>query len=209
MIRSHNPFFCNKFPLEKHPNFRFTEDFDKSLAFDKYSVKAKTLDEFAKECNAGEPKPEEELPPIDMTQEKLNQIHPKPGEEIEIEYETLAEIEYYASADTDIEITEEFESEAMYGIPSAYKSMKMPEPDPNYRRMEEIDDEDEENEFTVEDVVVYAKPQVEAVPIENLHEMSIEFEPAGETETFAKALEENTKREIDTLAEPSANPFAM
>lgn len=46
MIRSHNPFYCHKYPIEQHPNFKYTEDGDPQNAFDISTVHAVTIAEY-------------------------------------------------------------------------------------------------------------------------------------------------------------------
>ena len=45
-IRSHNPFYCHKYPIENHPNYQFLEDADKANAFDVKTIKAVSIAEF-------------------------------------------------------------------------------------------------------------------------------------------------------------------
>jgi type IV secretion system protein VirD4 len=97
MIRSHNPFYCNKFQIEKHPNFKFTEDFDKSLAYDKYSIKAVTLEQFAKQCEELNPKPQ-----TDVTREKLQRIIHPPDPPTEVTSEVVKSVEFETHSDIEL-----------------------------------------------------------------------------------------------------------
>jgi type IV secretion system protein VirD4 len=49
IIKAHNPFFCTKYPIENHPNYKFLEDFDKKNKFDYSSIKVITLEKFVLE----------------------------------------------------------------------------------------------------------------------------------------------------------------
>ena len=158
MIRSHNPFYCNKFPLEQHPNFKFTEDFDKSLAFDKYSIKVTTLQEFGEQNNrraaGGKPADAEdgENESNDTTRSKLERTFPKPGEEklevssksVDFIFETYADAAEFADGENDggVDIVEIYaqdpEDYKKYGIPSELESLDMPaEPE-----REEVEDDE-------------------------------------------------------------------
>lgn len=50
MMRSHNPFYCRKYPIEKHPNYQFLADLDNANAFDVASVHSVTLSELQEKC---------------------------------------------------------------------------------------------------------------------------------------------------------------
>lgn len=45
MIRSHNPFYCTKYPLQDHPNYKLLADGNKSRTFHVESIHAITIDE--------------------------------------------------------------------------------------------------------------------------------------------------------------------
>ena len=203
MIRSHNPFYCGKFPIEEHPNFKFIEDFDKALAFDKYSVKAITLDEFAKMCGANNFENTEENPQIEAVQVKLEQIYPKPGEDVievtiqpvEVEYQSYADIEQYADGDFVSEVTEELALGVMYSAvtDNQYELLEMPEaPDPDYKPMEFAEDDDGDIDETSDEFdnnfSFYDNSFDEVEAIENLQEMSVECAFTAQTETSARAL---------------------
>jgi type IV secretion system protein VirD4 len=217
MIRSHNPFYCNKFPLEKHPNFKFTEDFDKSLAFDKYSVKAKTLEEFAAECEALNPKPKEEIPQQTGTHGKLEKtLYPKP-EELDDEVishpiQSYADIEHFSDGDIEVSVREEYTGDPKYGIPMELSSHEMPsEPDPKHFNEEEyvneandykpptIADDEEDDGWGGSG---FAVPSEEVTPIENLENKEIKAVIAAKVETIAVAVKVDAKihKSIDVFA---------
>ncbi len=50
MIRSHNPFYCHKYPIEKHPNYQFLGDDDPQWQFDVSEVHSVTVEEFEASC---------------------------------------------------------------------------------------------------------------------------------------------------------------
>jgi type IV secretion system protein VirD4 len=224
MIRSHNPFYCNKFPIEKHPNFRFTEDFDSANAYDKYSVRAVTLEQFAKQCDEQNPKPQ-----TDVTREKLKRtIHPPdPPTEVKSEVvkddsdDTGGEFTDYADAAVYGESAvpdsvEEFTvnaDEQRYGRPMGYERFDMPETaDPDYFGEEERINE-AYSHFTEaavadevtddDDFVGYAVPHDEAEffsDLRNLAEKSPEWIPSNHTNVNPQAF---NKCVVDT------NSFSM
>lgn len=53
MMRSHNPFYCTKYPIEKHPNYKYLGDSGNILPpFDIAKVHAVTIEEFAEDQKA-------------------------------------------------------------------------------------------------------------------------------------------------------------
>jgi hypothetical protein len=212
MIRSHNPFYCNKFPIEKHPNFKFTEDFNKANAFDKYSVKAKTLEEFAAECEAANPKPNDKNHQTDTALEKLKIIYPKPlsanseGDAANgCILQSYTDIEQYADLDGGAEITEEFKH---YGTPSEYETLAMPEnaninenfkevkANEVYRKFSLNNRDDEENES----FIGYVEPHTEAEQIPDLQEKQIRFYPAAQENNAARAVETGFLGSVDDFS---------
>jgi type IV secretion system protein VirD4 len=67
MMRAENPFYCTKFPIEKHKNFKFTEDFDKNNAYYVSEIKVVTLEEFIRNNE----EKSAEIPPENTVSEKL------------------------------------------------------------------------------------------------------------------------------------------
>jgi hypothetical protein len=115
MIRAHNPFFCDKYALEKHPNFRFLEDFDKANAFDKLSIKTKTLSEFALENKAKSNAKTVENGNTNYISSKLSSVTANEkcavklsAVTVPVEYESYAEIAEFASNSSDDEVEEVF-----------------------------------------------------------------------------------------------------
>ena len=49
MMRGHNPFYCLKYVLEEHPNYRFTGDADKANIYDLSKLRTKTFSEYQEE----------------------------------------------------------------------------------------------------------------------------------------------------------------
>lgn len=48
-IRSHNPFYSRKYPLESHPNYQYSGDCNKNFRFSVEDVKSITLEEYEKQ----------------------------------------------------------------------------------------------------------------------------------------------------------------
>jgi type IV secretion system protein VirD4 len=144
MVRAYNPFFCDKYPLEKHPNFRFTEDSDKANAFDKSTVKVKTLAEFTVE-NAAK-KETANQPEATRRAKKIIELISAEKEKIEVsrvilEFDSYAEIEMFADADFENDITEAFADEPKYGAVSSLESFDLGEPLKNYEKGASNDDD--------------------------------------------------------------------
>jgi type IV secretion system protein VirD4 len=188
-IRSKNPFYCQKFPIEKHPNFKFTEDYDKKNAFDKNSIKTKTLEEFL--GKPGKIIKSKEVPEVkDVTLSKLERVFPKPGEEVTVksepfDYETYADAEMFAG-EGEAEIGEEY-AEPKYGAVSEYKEFEMPEaPKDGYTSTDGNDDENETEESDYNEPH-YSESHNEFEILENITEPS--FVPSNEEENHARAVQ--------------------
>lgn len=52
MMRSHNPFYCHKYPLEQHPNYQFTGLSDKKMLYDVSLIRSVSVDELEKQQQA-------------------------------------------------------------------------------------------------------------------------------------------------------------
>ena len=131
MIRSHNPFYCGKYPLQKHPNFKFTEDFDNKKAFNKLSINVKTLTEFMAEQYKVENKPEQDSI-SESTLGELKRVFKAGENEVKSEvYEFGSYVEaaeFWKGDDKEItEIKEEIRDEN-YGIFHPDKSLDLGEP---------------------------------------------------------------------------------
>jgi type IV secretion system protein VirD4 len=81
MIRAHNPFYCDKYPIEEHVNYRHLEDYDEGNTFDKASVKVVTLEE---RCLNPAAAPEAAMIP-DGAKETMERIFPREGDEVSAE----------------------------------------------------------------------------------------------------------------------------
>lgn len=95
MLRSHNPFYCTKYPIEKHPNFKFLEDYDKKNAFDIATVHTTTLKDFQTQNKSQKVDICSTEPAVpDEAAEKIESIF-KRDTEIVLDYETYEEAELY------------------------------------------------------------------------------------------------------------------
>ena len=115
MIRAHNPFFCDKFPIEKHPNFSFLEDFDSKNAYDKSAIKVVTLAEFQAENALKYAKEEPESKTASKVSEKIEKVLKSQETAVSetvikdgFEYESYAEIEQFADNFDGDEVVEKF-----------------------------------------------------------------------------------------------------
>lgn len=155
MIRSHNPFYCQKFPIEKHVNYEFLDDYDKSNKFDVATIHSVTVAEYQKKVNLPEKKCDTSstFSESDEQAEKINNVFKREEVDYEVtfeslEYTTYTEAEMFAEITSDNSLSEEFiEDSSMYGVPSELEMLDLGEP-----IKEEVifhDNEDEENEFVV------------------------------------------------------------
>ena len=190
-IRSHNPFYCAKFPIEKHINFKFLEDYDKKNAFDVKTVHAITLREFTEKNMKKQSVEITELKEEIQEQDKKIEIIFSKNEVPEIEFTTYEEAELYADeiiSDSET-FSEEYtdEDSAEYGKVSEWDSFDLGVP---IRPPKEVNDNDEEEistmseESNVEDIVFYEDPDEFCESIEDVaDEIDVAFADVEETYT--------------------------
>jgi type IV secretion system protein VirD4 len=148
MVRSRNPFFCDKYPIEKHPNFQFLDDFDKKNFFDitNSNIKVITLAEFqAKNGDvSAKAKLEKEIKEVEIKPVVLPvKIEPLTAENEEYEAETVEEmLENIVEVETTInETISDGDSEEIY-LPM------FTSPENPYKTMDLGESEIEKNETT-------------------------------------------------------------
>jgi type IV secretion system protein VirD4 len=194
MVRAQNPFYCDKFPIEQHPNFHHLEDFDEKNTFDKSSVHTVTLEEFTAENKKIEIEQQGEEQLNEKTKDKMmTQIYPsEDGEPIEVtavpvEVDSYAEAEIYGGT-VDFDVDEDFADGPRYGTPSELSSVTFSDiPNPEYKEMSYDDvDADEENDTWV--FAHYGSPHEGVEQVSNLDEQFSESILAGHTETYAPAI---------------------
>lgn len=190
MIRSHNPFYCTKYPIDKHPNYKFLEDANKDNKFDVSTVKSVTVEEFIK---ANKPK--------ENVDTNINISAPDTTEKEKIQSEQDIKIDTFFKHDTsDYEVTSEpleldnYEEAEMFGglLSIEAVSEKFAEDTPKYGDIAELDkfdlgepiaereevlnhDETDENNSNIisineetEDVLQYGDIDEDAETIENI-----------------------------------------
>ncbi len=94
MIRSHNPFYCTKYPIQNHPNYKFLEDYNKDNAFKVDTIRAVSVEEFEKSCN-----------PVKQVDTNINKDDSEKGtesQELDDKIDTI-----FKRSDEDIEVTSE------------------------------------------------------------------------------------------------------
>ena len=107
MVRSHNPFYCTKYPIEQHPNYKFLADYDKANAFDVRSVHAVSIEEFkASVAKKVDTCSTNLLPEPELT-EKTEVLFQRSDPEYTVMYETYGDAELYADTTLD-DISEEY-----------------------------------------------------------------------------------------------------
>lgn len=126
MIRSHNPFYCTKYPIEKHPNYQFLEDYDKANAFDIRTVLSVTLKEFLASC-AEKPVADDKHPDQEPA-EKVETLFQRSEPEYSVTFETYGDAELYADAQFD-DISEEYTDDSpQYGSVHPLERFDLGEP---------------------------------------------------------------------------------
>ena len=186
-IRSHNPFYCTKYPIEKHPNYKFLEDYDKSNAFDVKTVHAVTLKDFDKKNKKKEV-------PENHTQEqdkKIETIFSK-KEVAEIEFESYEEAELFADNILSDAVSEEYtenDNSPNFGDVSVFESLELGEPVRQRKEVNENEDNSvsEESNIDTDDIACYEDPDEIAEPIEDVEDI-IEESFQNITEFFGDAV---------------------
>lgn len=186
-IRSHNPFYCTKYPIEKHPNYKFLEDYDKSNAFDVKTVHAVTLKDFD-EKNKKKEVPENHTQEQDK---KIETIFSK-KEVAEIEFESYEEAELFADNILSDAVSEEYtENDNLpnFGDVSVFESLELGEPVRQRKEVNENEDNSvsEESNIDTDNISFYEDPDEFAEPIENVEDM-IEESFQNTTEFFGDAV---------------------
>jgi type IV secretion system protein VirD4 len=143
MVRAFNPFYCEKYPIEKHPNFRLLEDFDKKNMFDKTCIKVKTQSDFEKENlekrsennsennNISEKTNSEYIQKIiDFTaSQNVKSSVIKPVSE---DFESYEEAEYYSENNLIFD-TEIYADTKVFSVPSDIEYVDLGEPKSDFR----------------------------------------------------------------------------
>lgn len=141
MIRSHNPFYCTKYPIQDHPNYKFLEDYNKDNAFSVEMIRAVSVEEFEKSCkpvekvdtyiNNDDSEKESESQELD---DKIDTIFKRSSKKNEVTSETFDYDDYLEAlnnseqADSEA-FTEEFAEEAQhYGEVAGLDSFDLGEP---------------------------------------------------------------------------------
>lgn len=186
-IRSHNPFYCTKYPIEKHPNYKFLEDYDKSNAFDVKTVHAVTLKDFD-EKNKKKEVPENHTQEQDK---KIETIFSK-KEVAEIEFESYEEAELFADNILSDAVSEEYtenDNSPNFGDVSVFESLELGEPVRQRKEVNENEDNSvsEESNIDTDNISFYEDPDEFAEPIENVEDM-IEESFQNNTEFFGDAV---------------------
>lgn len=156
MIRSHNPFYCTKYPLEKHPNYKFIDDYDKDNAFKVSTIKSITVEELQAENKVA---PKEKVD-INITNSESDTVTDEQNEKIDtifkrseidytvtmetLEFDTYEEAELYADEYIDEAIFEEYAADSpKFGDVSEYETFDLGEPT---KQREEVYGNDDESD---------------------------------------------------------------
>ncbi len=189
-IRSHNPFYCSKYPIEQHPNYKFMEDYDKTNAFDVKTVHAVTLQEFTDKNNKKQSVEIADSNTENQEQDKKIEIIFSKNEipEIEIDFETYEEVELYAEKIISEAFSEEYiDDSPVFGEVSELESLDLGEP---IRQREEVNDDEEyetdtsSEESNIDDDTFYEEPEENAESFEDVENL-IEEAFADTTESYS------------------------
>lgn len=201
-IRSHNPFYCTKYPIEQHPNYKFLEDYDKANAFDVKTVHAISLKEFEEQFRVHTEKVDTNSNFSESdTSEKIQTIFSSDIPVVtvtEIELETYEDAALYAEVDIAAISEEYIDDSPRYGEVSAWDSFDLGEP--TKLREELKDDEETDIPSTVEaetDSVQYADPEENVQRIVDLEVDTVQEAVTEMTEFFAEAIADELLQDED------------
>ena len=194
MIRSHNPFYCTKYPIETHPNYMYLGDFEAANQFDVKTIHSVSVAEFERRCqqknvdtNSNLPAPEKETLDIFFRRE-----------EIEITYETYGDIEQYADAALS-DISEEYADDApKYGALSELERFDLGEPICEPRK-EVSSDEDGASTVEVQEGCRYTVPDGNVQHIEGLGAAAVEKAVVSDAEHYVEAIPDDYLRDSDAF----------
>lgn len=163
MMRSHNPFYCHKYPIEKHPNFKLLSDYDKNNAFDVSKLKVITLDELESQKKdiisdsdiKADTKAKADLKEKD--EEKSDVIYDSKKVDIcinseTIDFDSLEEAELYGEDISDGDITEEYMDMEQYGETSELESFDLGEPVRERKEVDVNDNEEADVGISIDDI---------------------------------------------------------
>lgn len=204
-IRSHNPFYCTKYPIEQHPNYKFLEDYDKANAFDVKTVHAVSLKEFEEQFNHTEKETEKVDTNINFSESdtsvKIQTIFRSDIPMVtatEIELETYEDAALYAEIDIAAVPEEYTDASPKYGEVSALDSFDLGEP--TKPREELRDDEETDIPSAVEaetDNVQYSEPEEIVQHMEDLAADTVHEAVTEMTEYYADAIADELLQDED------------
>lgn len=205
-IRSHNPFYCSKYPIEQHPNYKFLEDYDKANAFDVKTVHAVTLQEFTEKNNKKQSVEIADSNTENQEQDKKIEIIFSKNEfpEIEIDFETYEEVELYAEEIISEAFSEEYiDDSPAFGEVSELELLDLGEP-VKTEKEENDNDADEEvsavsEESNIDDDIFYEEPEEHAESFEDVENLI--------AEAFADTTESYSDEFISDLPEDDFGIF--
>lgn len=198
-IRSHNPFYCTKYPIDKHPNYKFIEDYDKSNAFDVKTVHAVTLKDFDEKNSRKEASEN----PTQEQHKKIETIFSK-KEVAEIEFESYEEAELFADDILSNAVSEEYtdnDDSPNFGEVSDLESFDLGEPVRQREEVNEYENEYKEDsvsseESNADNISFYEDPDEYAEPIEDVENL-IEEIFSDTTEFYGEAFVSDVPDEDD------------
>lgn len=190
-IRSHNPFYCSKYPIEQHPNYKFLEDYDKANAFDVKTVHAITLQEFTEKNTKKQSVEIADSNTENQEQDKKIEIIFSKNEipEIEIDFETYEEVELYAEEIISEAFSEEYiDDSPVFGEVSELESLDLGEPVKTEKEGNDNDADEEvsavSEESNIDDDIFYEEPEENAESFEDVENL-IEEAFADTTESYS------------------------
>ena len=163
MMKSHNPFYCHKYPIEKHPNFKLLADYDKKNAYDVSKLKVITLDELESQkkdiISDSDIKADikEKANLISKDEEKSDVIYDSKKVDIcinseTIDFDSLEEAELYGEDISDGDLIEEYMDMEQYGETSELESFDLGEPVRDRKEVDVNENEEADVGISIDDI---------------------------------------------------------
>ena len=193
MIRSHNPFYCTKYPIEKHPNYRFLADYDKANAFDIRTVHSVAAKEFMESCSRKKADTDTVTPIAASEQEKVEVAFQRSKQDYIVTFETYGDAELFAEELLD-NVSEEYTDEALrYGSIHPLESFDLGEPIREPREEVNSDEESADAARSVMPEKCYIPPEEAVQSIEDLDAEDV-VALIQVTEHYAEAVKEDLSK---------------
>ena len=198
-IRSHHPFYCTKYPIEKHPNYKYLEDSDPNNAYEVSEIRSVTIKEFEAQqratCSTKQETPVEDAKTDEQAEKIQVYFQHSPAE---ITFDTYGDAALYADDVLLSDISEEYkEGTPMYGALSDLDSFDLGEPIREPRKEVDADEARASAVEEAQDTCQYSVLDEDVQHIEELDAEAVEEAVVPIEEHFAEAITDDYLQDAD------------